>query len=174
MAAGVETGTATWLKVYGLQEGISPMSCDITQKETTADWSCDTNAGPLLASGADCTEDTYVDAAVVGQIKVDLPGCTASLSISSWPGKAVCTTTSAGTTCNGEMADGSGTFTFQPVVGSPLLPQSAIISDAACSPAGGHATVTSAGTFAMSGTITWTGSCSTINLLFWRGSVTIV
>jgi hypothetical protein len=182
-AASVETGTATWHKIYGLQEGISPMTCSVQQRETTADWTCDTPSAPLVANGADCTENTYVDVAGVS-IKALLPGCSASLSIpsSGWPGKAACATTSSGTTCTGEMADGFGTFTFQPAVGSPLLPQPAIISDAACTSTGGHATVTSAGvagtsgSFSMTGTITWTGSCSdsTSGLLIWQGQVNIL
>jgi hypothetical protein len=179
----VETGTATWAKTYGLQTEPSPMVCSVGPAEDTASWTCDTPTSPLVANGAFCTEDTYVNA---GGVKVEeaVPGCSASLSIpsSGWPGKAACATTSAGRTCTGEMADGFGTFTFQPAVGSPLLPQPAIISDAACTATGGHATVSSAGvagtngSFSMTGTITWTGSCSdsTSGLLVWQGQVNIV
>jgi hypothetical protein len=172
----VSAGTASFDKVYGLQEGISPMSCSVGPG-AAATWNCSTSS-PLLANGADCHEDADVTVTPI-DVPLLVPGCSASLSIVSWGGPAACSQTSQGRLCSATAPTASGLFSFSPVVGSPFYQQPAIISDASCNAAGGQANVTaegvngSGGRFSMTGTITWTGDCSTINEQVWAGQVTI-
>jgi hypothetical protein len=171
-AAVMVGDNAVWARVYDLQN--SPVRCSVV---ANSNWSCSTpSTSPLVANGADCAQTVYVDVASTN-ISVPLAGCAAQLSNVFWSGTAVCTPTAG---CQGEAPVGSATFNFQPVVGSPILPQPATITDATCTTAGGHANVASNGvaggaTYAMTGTITWVGSCTdTVTALTWAGQVTIV
>lgn len=166
---------AAWAKVYGMQEGISPVTCGISAGDLNSPdhWSCSTSSA-LIANGADCTQAVYVNTTTVGP---PVPGCTAELSNVSWGGDAVC---ASGGACHADGALGSATFTFQPVSGSPVSSQPATITDASCTADGGTATVASEGggsggtSYAMNGHITWVGSCTDTSLLTWTGTVAVV
>jgi hypothetical protein len=170
--AADEGDTATFAKVYGMQEGISPLTCSAGPI-----WLCSTpSTSPLTANGADCVQTVYVN--VVGRsFGVPLTGCSATLSVRGEPAGDDWQGTCVGTSC--AMALGHGIFTFTPVAGGPFNAVTADITGAACNTAGGHATVTANGVqgstvFSMTGTITWKGSCSdTSTLLTWAGEVTI-
>ena len=169
--AGVTEGdNATWTKVYGMQEGISPVTCGIRGGDLNSPdhWSCSASSA-LIANGADCTQAVYVNTSTVGP---PVPGCTAELSNLSWGGDAVC----AAGVCHADGALGSATFTFQPVEGSPVSSEPATITDASCTAKGGHASIVSesGSGYAMKGDLTWVGSCTDTSLLTWTGTVTVV
>lgn len=175
-AALTESDNGAWTKIYGMQEGASPLTCGIRAGDINSpdQWSCSTpSTNPLVANGADCTQTVDVNLAF-RDVQVPVTGCTAELSNVSWSGDAACATV-----CQADGALGTASFTFEPVVGSGIFLQPAIITEADCSGTAGHATVTAEGvaggvTYDMKGSITWVGSCTDTSLLTWAGTVTIV
>jgi hypothetical protein len=176
--AGAEADSSAWTYVQALSGG-SPMDCDLGLT-TSGRWTCQTPSAPIVASGTTCIQTVHVD--VAGRsVTVPLTGCTAQLVIPSWgwQGTYACikgNPVDGG--CHGAMAAGFALFSFQPVVGAAFVDEPATITDAVCTEAGGHATVTVSGfdgtnAFSMQSTINWLGSCSSVNDLTWTGTFTV-
>jgi hypothetical protein len=168
--------SSTWTSVGG-----SSMSCAVGPATTTG-WTCQTPSAPIVASGLTCIQTVHVDHQPIS-VTVPLTGCTASLLIPSggWPGTSLCGDGSpVATGCQGAMAAGLAYFSFQPVLGSSFVDEIASITDAACTNVGGQATVTATGfdsssgnAFSMQSTISWVGSCATVSVLTWTGTLTV-
>lgn len=172
LAAGLEGDSSSWADI---QTG--GLSCTTA----TGGWTCDTPS-PVVAGGGSCVQTVHAD--VQGRsVTVPLGGCTATLSIPSWgwQGTFDCALgVPVGAGCYGAMAAGTAFFSFQPVLGESLESGLATITDAACTPDGGHATVTATlvdtGTdnvFQMDSTINWVGSCVSVSTFTWTGTLTV-
>jgi hypothetical protein len=176
--AATQEMTATINVVADQQQG-SPLQCSVGPG-AAATWTCSTRY-PIFATGLQCVQTA--DVVIEGQtIPLAKAGCQASLSIPSWgfAGPAVCAnSTQAGRQCNAATDGGTAAFSFQPVAGTSINDPNATITDASCSPSGGHINVKAQGvvgttTFAMTSTVAWTGSCFDAGNLTWQGTVTEV
>lgn len=168
-ALAAEGDSSTWTYV-----GASPMSCALGES-----WTCETPSGPIVASGLTCIQATHVD---TREVSFPATGCTASLLIPSgeWGvGTYECNLGyPVGTGCVGAMTAGAAVFSFQPVVGSSFVNETATITDATCTKTGGQATVTATGfdgtnAFSMQSTIAWVGTCNSVSTLTWTGTLTV-